>query len=249
MQNLTIDGGAEGGSLLALAKAFGTVSGDQIIGHALPVYDFRTAGGAAVLGLERELAEPTLAIFRGIDPTTVSAPPVPVVYQVLNGSRTAGQAGEAATALSARRMNVENIDNGPTTERTTVRYPSTMAGGAETLGDLLVVEPLFEIDETLTQVVLLTGTDYQGVLDTPRERRAPDGPDHGRSRAPSPPPRPRPSVWFPARRPRAPPAADPNAGRSVARARGQSEAMSRAATAAGSPSSGTKRNSGSSGAS
>ncbi len=167
--NLTIDGGAEIGSLLALARAFGTVSGEQIIGHALPVYDFRTAEGAAVLGLERELAEPTLAIFRGEEPTAVTAAPVPVVYRVSNGSRTPGQASEAATALSAAGMNVETIDNGPTTERTTVRYPSSMAAGAEKLGTYLVSGPAYEIDETLTEVVLLTGTDYQGLLETPRD--------------------------------------------------------------------------------
>ncbi len=167
--NLTIDGGAEIGSLLALAKAFGSVTGDQIIGHALPVYDFRTAEGAAVLGLERDLAEPTLAIFRGEEPPVVTAAPVAIIYRVSNGSRTPGQASEAATALSAVGMNVENIDNGPTTDRTTVRYPSSMAAGAEKLGTYLVSGPAYEIDETLTEVVLLTGTDYQGLLETPRD--------------------------------------------------------------------------------
>lgn len=168
-QNLTIDGGAEAGSLLALARAFGTISGDRIVGHALPVYDFRTSGGAAVLGLERELAEPTLAIFRGVEPVPTTEAPVPVVYQVLNGSRIAGQAGQAATALGAAGMSVESIDNGPSTERTIVRYPSSMASGAERLGSYLVVEPAYEIDESLTAVVLITGTDYDGLLATPRD--------------------------------------------------------------------------------
>ncbi|MEZ5377419.1 MAG: LCP family protein [Acidimicrobiales bacterium] len=167
--NLTIDGGAEIGSLLALAKAFGGVSGDQIVGHSLPVYDFRTSAGAAVLGLERELAEPTLAIFRGEEPTEVTAAPVPVIYRVENGSRIPGQASEAAKALSALGMNVETIDNGPTSERTVVRYPSSMAAGAAKLGSYLISGPAYEIDETLTEVVLLTGTDYQGLLETPRE--------------------------------------------------------------------------------
>ncbi len=167
--NLTIDGGAEIGSLLALAKGFGTVSGDQIIGHALPVYDFRTADDAAVLGLEADLAEPILAIFRGEDPTAIAAPPVPIVYRVENGSRIPGQASEASTAMSAVGMNVETIDNGATTERTIVRYPSTMAAGAEKLGSYLVSGPAYEIDDTLTEVVLITGTDYQGLLETPRD--------------------------------------------------------------------------------
>ncbi len=167
--NLTIDGGAEIGSLVSLARAFGSVSGEQIIGHALPVYDFRTAEGAAVLGLERELAEPTIAIFRGEEPTAVTAAPVPVIYRVENGSRIPGQASEASTAMSAVGMNVETIDNGPTSDRTIVRYPSSMAAGAEKLGTYLVSGPSYEIDESLTEVVLLTGTDYQGLLETPRD--------------------------------------------------------------------------------
>jgi LCP family protein required for cell wall assembly len=168
-KNLMIDGGATAGSLLALAKAFATVSSDQIIGHSLPVYDFRTSGGAAVLGLEADLAQPVLDIFRGVDPSATSVAPVPVVYEVLNGSRVAGQASEAATALSAAGMNVESIANGPTTDRTVVRYPSSMAQGAEKLATYLVNEPSFEIDESLTSVILLTGTDYVGLLETPRE--------------------------------------------------------------------------------
>ncbi len=168
-RNLTIDGGAEPGSLLELAKAFGSISGEQIVGHSLPVYDFRTTEGAAVLGLERDLAEPTLSIFRGVDPAVVTAPPVPVVYRVSNGSRTPGQASEAAKAMSVVGMNVENIDNGATTDRTIVRYPSSMAAGAAKLGTYLVSGPAYEIDETLTEVVLITGSDYAGLLETPRE--------------------------------------------------------------------------------
>lgn len=168
-KNLTIDDGAEIGSLVALARAFGGVSGDQIIGHALPVYDFRTSENAAVLGLERELAEPILAIFRGEEPMAATAPPIPVVYRVENGSRIAGQASEVAKAMNAVGMNAETIANGPTTERTIVRYPSTLAGGAEKLGQYLVSGPAYEIDESLTEVVILTGTDYQGLLETPRE--------------------------------------------------------------------------------
>ncbi|MEZ5230892.1 MAG: LytR C-terminal domain-containing protein [Acidimicrobiales bacterium] len=94
---------------------------------------------------------------------------MPVIYRVENGSRIPGQASEAAKALSALGMNVETIDNGPTSERTVVRYPSSMAAGAAKLGSYLISGPAYEIDETLTEVVLLTGTDYQGLLETPRE--------------------------------------------------------------------------------
>ena len=155
--------------LLGLAQIFANVGDDQIIGHSLPVYDFRTSSGAAVLGLDREAAAGVLAIFRGEEPPAAAEVIVPQVYHVVNGNRVAGQAGEISTALAEVGINVENISNGPTTETTTIRYAPGHEAGAARLAAYLIAGPAFQVDPTLEVVELVTGTDFQGLRATPRE--------------------------------------------------------------------------------
>lgn len=155
--------------LLGLARIFANVSDEQIIGHSLPIYDFRTSTGAAVLGLDREAAAGVLAIFRGEEPPPAAETVVPQVYEVINGNRVAGQASEIATALAEVGINVENISNGETTERTVIRYAPGSEAGAARLAAYLVAGPGFEVDPTLEAVVLVTGTDFEGLRPSPRE--------------------------------------------------------------------------------
>lgn len=62
--HLLIEDGAGPTDLARLARNFSSASEDQVIGHALPVEDYRTSGGAAVLRLKEAEAQPTLDIFR-----------------------------------------------------------------------------------------------------------------------------------------------------------------------------------------
>ncbi len=168
-ENLVIDGGVGLGDLVELAKTFASVSDDQIIGHSLPVYDFRAPNNAAVLGMSSAEAQPILAIFRGEDPATVTStqPVQTYTYRVLNGSRVSGQASEVAALLGAAGFVVDSVDNAPSTDRTTIRYAAGAEGAASQLARHLVVEPVFELDESIDDVVLVTGTDFDGIRDEP----------------------------------------------------------------------------------
>ena len=63
-RNLVVEDGASIGDLLSLARTFVAVGGDRITGHALPVEDFRTDGGAQVLRLKEAEAAAVLEVFR-----------------------------------------------------------------------------------------------------------------------------------------------------------------------------------------
>lgn len=175
--NLVIDQGVEPGDLLGLAQTFADAGSERIVGHSLPVFDFRTNAGAAVLGLEVEQAQPTLDIFRGLAPSAVppleAAPeaddaptttvPVTLNVEVLNGSGVAGQAGQTASGLEAEGFTVVTGDAPEARTTTIVRYPSVLAPVAAELISLLATDPELEIDDSLTQVVLVTGSDFLGL--------------------------------------------------------------------------------------
>lgn len=190
--NLVIDQGVEPGDLLGLAQTFAD-AGDRIVGHSLPVFDFRTDAGAAVLGLEVDQAQPILDIFRGFapsaaapavsdagaieaadgeatdnsaSPTTTS--PVVRIALVLNGSGVAGQAGQTASGLEAEGFTVEAGDAPERLAETIVRYPSSLAPAAAELVSLLATDPVTEVDETLGEVVLTTGSDFLGLAASQR---------------------------------------------------------------------------------
>lgn len=173
-QNFTKDQTVSPEDLIDLARIFRQVSDEQIIGHALPVYDFRTADGAAVLGVEREAAEPVLAVFRGTDqsqsPDPISDADVvaAATYTVLNGSRTPGQAGEVTDALAAAGFTMNPPDNAEAHERTTVRHGVGQEAAAAAVAAHLSVDPVFEPVDGLDSVEVITGADFVEVLAAPR---------------------------------------------------------------------------------
>jgi len=177
--NLVIDQGVEPGDLLGLAQTF-SEAGDRIVGHSLPVFDFRTPAGAAVLGLELDQAQPILDIFRGLTPSaaapleeavageegsapTTTTAPLARNVEVLNGSGVAGQAGQTASGLEAEGFTVETGDAPERLAGTIVRYPSSLAPVASELISFLASDPDIEIDDTLGGVVLITGSDFVGL--------------------------------------------------------------------------------------
>ncbi len=171
--NLVIDQGVEPGDLLGLARTFSAAGGERIYGHSLPVFDFRTDQGAAVLGLDFEQAQPILDIFRGVAPSAVVAedpggpttttPQIELVASVFNGSGVAGQAGQTSDGLEAAGFEVLEIGDATARSATIVRYPSALAPAAAELISLLAFDPDTAIDEDVESVVLITGSDFRGL--------------------------------------------------------------------------------------
>ncbi len=175
-QNLTLDGATSAQDLLDLAQIFSSLDDGQIRGHALPVFQFRAPNNAAVLGLVEDEAEPVLNIFRG----TATEPPAAAeggapagatfTVLVLNGSGTPGQASEVGTALGTAGFQVSKFDNAPQRlDRTTIAYGVGMEATATRLAQQLSSDPVFEFDESLTEVVFTMGSDFGSLLDDPRD--------------------------------------------------------------------------------
>jgi len=171
--NLSIDSGLELSTLVDLARAFEGFNGDQITTHAIPVVPFMTGGGASVLRLDPVGADETLNVFRGLPEGTVS--PTSVVLSVQNGSGAPNQATDVDARLDELGYGA-TVGRDATTRaaRTVVRYAPGYELHADQVARQLATGADLVVDRTLTAtspVVLVTGTDFTGVLP---EARPPD---------------------------------------------------------------------------
>ncbi len=159
--------------IVALGQRFRTFNPDNLLTYSLPVTE-AVKGGAQVLELEAEKAEPILALFRGEPQAGGAAPPAPssVRVQVLNGSRTQGQAREVSSALSAL-----GFHTGPPSDaegfdgvRTTVRFSPGKLDQARTVARYVAGPVVLEerADVTAADVVLVTAADWKGTRRAPR---------------------------------------------------------------------------------
>ena len=167
-QHLVMDDGTGLNDLLSLARTFSAVGSGAISRHALPVSGFRTSGGAAVLALQVEEAQPTLELFRQRRPEPEPAVAAPVAadvdrgsfrVDVKNGARVAGIARSTAEALGAAGFVIGDIGNAEGVDQTVIRYPTALEGAAGAVGAALVVAPRYEVDESLTRIELIIGPD------------------------------------------------------------------------------------------
>ncbi len=181
VDNVGVDPGFSFDDMVALAKAFAHTGSDRISRHGLPVEDYRTDGGASVLKLLVDEAQPTLNIFRGLPPDAVTEAQVSV--EVVNGSGAEGQAQAAADALAATGFTVTGTETSELpSARTQVRY----APGSEPAADLVErhltagADLLEDADLEAGAVQLVTGTDFTTVTSDARP------PDPTRSTVPTP---------------------------------------------------------------
>lgn len=159
--------------LAAMGQRFAEFRGESIATHTLPVVEFTTDGGAAVVRLDQGAAQPVLNVFRGLPPDHVE--PSWVDLQILNGSGIEGQAGDVQEAFEAIGFDVSGVGDVSGTEdapleQTRVRY----APGSEVLASLverhLTSGADLEEDPELStgEVVVDTGLDFTTVEQLPR---------------------------------------------------------------------------------
>ena len=165
--NLKVDSTLDFGEMVDLARLFRGFRGDQIVSHALPVVPFTTNGGAAVLRLDDTLAEETLNVFRGLPPGTVSTKSVTVA--VSNGSGAEKQATIVSGELAALGyVSSVGADAPRTQTRTVVRYAPGFERQADLVARQLGAGADLQADTSLAKaavpIVLVTGTDFTGVL-------------------------------------------------------------------------------------
>jgi LCP family protein required for cell wall assembly len=169
LDTVTVDDLLTAEDFIDLARAFRGFDPGSLDLYSLPVVSDQV-GGASILRLVDERAQPTLDRFRGTDTTDLR--PADVRVGVLNGSGITGQAGQVGDALAgvgfgaAGTGEAERFD----VTETLVRYTA----GGEAKADLVarhldpsarleLVEGPLEAD-----VVVVTGSELTGVLATPR---------------------------------------------------------------------------------
>lgn len=168
LKTVTVDDLLTGDDIVALGNRFRSFNPDDLDLYSLPVEN-DSIGGASVLRLLDDQAQPILDLFRGTDPNAVAEDSVRV--KVLNGSGSPGQAGQASDALvaagftSAGTGEAESFGFG----RTVVRYTAGQGPAADLVARYLVGgADLEEVTGSIgADVVVITGADFAGVLPTP----------------------------------------------------------------------------------
>jgi LCP family protein required for cell wall assembly len=160
--------------MVKLAKGFKSLSSGNFTEDQIPVVVGVEGSQSTVEfqpGTDAE-REAIFDVYRGIDPTAPKPPPAPssVTVRVLNGSGVAGQAGDMAVALRGQRFGTLDTGNSARTSTTVIRYGSGQEGAAQLLSRYLVSGATLQSEPTLKGVdlLLVTGTDFAGVLTTPR---------------------------------------------------------------------------------
>jgi LCP family protein required for cell wall assembly len=166
---VTLDDLLTADDIIDLGRVFRSFDPNDLDLHSLPVVN-GTAGGASILRLLDEPAQPTLDLFRGTDVADLG--PGDVRVQVLNGSGVTGQAGATGSALgaagfaSAGTGEAERFDFADTV----VRYTAGGEAKADLVARHLDPPPVLELVEgpLAADVVVVTGARLAGVLAQPR---------------------------------------------------------------------------------
>jgi LCP family protein required for cell wall assembly len=178
--NLRISKSLDLAELVKLGRNFRSLAPDTMSQYALPVSgDMVRLGGqlASVLRIfdkDRAAAEQILDVFRGTPEQPAAAPdlgPSSVSVRVLNGSGTPGQAGEASDALGAVGFPTLTPGDATRTNSTVIRYGPGQEAKAGLLARYLEVDAALVSSPGLkgVDVELVTGTNFEGVRDEPRE--------------------------------------------------------------------------------
>jgi polyisoprenyl-teichoic acid--peptidoglycan teichoic acid transferase len=169
LATVTVDDLLTAEDIIDLARAFRGFDPGSLDMYSLPVVS-DSVGGASILRLRDDDAQPTLDRFRGTD--TDDLRPADVRVLVLNGSGITGQAGAASDDLSAVGFGTVGAGEAERFDftETVVRYTP----GGEAKADLVAryLEPgarLEQVEGALgADVVVVTGSQYAGARTTPR---------------------------------------------------------------------------------
>lgn len=192
LRSVTVDDELTPADILDLAERFRSFDPHTLQTYALPTEE-DTVGAAQVLQLVEHEAEPILEIFRGPpeplggnaspdDPLTPPGEqdgeltdgeelaPWEVSVAVQNGSGRSGQAIAAAAELDEAGFGVISRANASQFGllRTEVRYPEGLEDEAATVERWLVSGAELVDSSDVAGVTVVTGADWDGVLDEPR---------------------------------------------------------------------------------
>lgn len=183
LDTVTVDDRLTGEQIIDLARQFRSFDPTALDLYGLPVVN-DTIGGAAVLRLIDEDAQPVLDVFRGTDRSAGAVlAPEGVRVRVLNGSGVSGQAGRAAGALAAAGFTAAGTGEAVSFgfSGTVVRYRQGGRPAAALVARYLSgsVELAEVTDQLGADVVVVTGTQFAGVRSTPSPTTPSTAPEPG----------------------------------------------------------------------
>lgn len=154
--------------LLRFGEDFRSLSAESLETYSLPTEPGVTSGGAQVLYLQEEAAQPVLDVFRGIVDRPSVLLPGSVRMRIVDATGGRNTLQVAAFRLAAAGFTVANTgDAAERAARTSIRYAQGQRGKAELLASTLVADPELVEDTDLAAVdlVLELGRDFRGVKD------------------------------------------------------------------------------------
>ncbi|MGK2959498.1 MAG: LCP family glycopolymer transferase [Acidimicrobiales bacterium] len=169
-KNVNVDQDFSFDDMLAIGKQFKSLSPDAIRQLTLPAESARKGKASVVEITDQAAAEAIFDVFRGIDPNVPKIyAPRDVRVRVLNGSGRAGEALATSESLVQAGFVITGTGNGNLTKTTTIRYGSGQREKAELLNSYLATPATLIEDASMTvDAVITTGTDFSGILPTPR---------------------------------------------------------------------------------
>lgn len=182
-----VDDALDGEDLVDLGKRFRNFNPDDLETFTLPVIDDEV-GGAQVLFLQEDEAEPVLAVFRGVAPASPDQVRTEdVTVQVRNGTSAEGQAGDVTSDLTALGFEALVPTDSEIGLPTTLRYNIGSEAEAQLVARHLGGPVEYQQSAALegADIVIVTGTDWVGVVDAPRSPDEVTGPTTTTSPAPS----------------------------------------------------------------
>ncbi len=165
LSGITVDGELTANDIFDLGTHFRSFDPDSLVTYSLDGTP-DMAGDAEILRLvEGPETEATLAIFRGGDGAVLE--PEGVRLTVRNGTGAPRQGADTAEALSAVGFlaGVAGDEPGGGADGTVVRYPPGQEAAADLVARWLVSGARLEAVEGSAGIELVTGVDWQGLLD------------------------------------------------------------------------------------
>jgi len=183
LKNVKVSKSLDARDVVNLGKNFRSLSPDTLQQFTLPVENARINGAAVLRITDEEEADGIFQVFRGVPPAPAGEVlPNAVTVRVNNGSGVVGQAGDTSASLQQAGFSVTAPGTTSRIARTTIRYGEGQVAKAQLLARYLVAGADIAEYPGLEGVdaILVTGSDFAGVLATPKPpdaAPAPVGPE------------------------------------------------------------------------
>ena len=175
LDGITVDQGLTAGDLFDLGRRFRSFDPDNLETYSLDgAVTPDMVGDADILRLDERAAAPIFDLFRDPRPSADEAEedlePSSVHLRVLNGTGRPQEATDAGAALEAAGFAIDGVGDNPVLgdDQTLVQYPPGQEAAADLVARWLAGGAEIREVDGADGIVLITGSDWDGVRDRPR---------------------------------------------------------------------------------